>query len=60
MTRHGILFIIILYVVSGTLAAPCGPECWPAPFAGSLTIFIAVCLAICIVITTFGKLSNDV
>ena len=35
---------------------PCGPECWPAPFGTLLTIFIAVSLAICIVITTFGNL----
>eukprot|EP00095_Tigriopus_kingsejongensis_P011033 maker-scaffold109_size355148-snap-gene-1.25 protein:Tk11033 transcript:maker-scaffold109_size355148-snap-gene-1.25-mRNA-1 annotation:"muscarinic acetylcholine receptor m1" len=34
----------------------CGPECWPAPFGTLLTIFIAVSLAFCIVITTFGNL----
>ena len=35
---------------------PCGPECWPAPFGKPLTVFIAISLAICIVITTFGNL----
>ena len=35
---------------------PCGPECWPAPFSTLATIVIAVGLAMCIVITTFGNL----
>ncbi|XP_071745873.1 muscarinic acetylcholine receptor M2 isoform X2 [Lepeophtheirus salmonis] len=35
---------------------PCGPECWPAPFGTALTVLIAIFLAICIVITTFGNL----
>jgi hypothetical protein len=38
------------------LATPCGPECWPAPFGTFMTIFIAISLACCIVITTFGNL----
>ena len=42
--------------VTSTFATPCGPECWPAPFGTLLTVFIAVSLAICIVITTFGNL----
>ena len=35
---------------------PCGPECWPAPFSTTSTIAIAVLLAMCIVVTTFGNL----
>ncbi len=44
------------YCFLATYGAPCGPECWPAPFGTLLTIFIAVSLAICIVVTTFGNL----
>ena len=43
-------------IIPGTYGTPCGPECWPAPFGSLLTIFIAVSLAICIVVTTFGNL----
>ena len=44
------------HCIAGTYGTPCGPECWPAPFGSLLTIFIAVSLAICIVVTTFGNL----
>ena len=40
----------------GLPPTPCGPECWPAPFSTLATIVIAVGLAMCIVITTFGNL----
>lgn len=39
-----------------TYGVPCGPECWPAPFGTGFTVLIAVSLAVCIVITTFGNL----
>jgi len=44
--------------ISGTFygVEPCGPECWPAPFGTFFTVFIAVSLAFCIVVTTFGNL----
>ena len=45
-----------LRIIPGTYGTPCGPECWPAPFGSWLTVFIAVSLAICIVVTTFGNL----
>ena len=35
---------------------PCGPECWPAPFTTVATVSIAILLAMCIVVTTFGNL----
>ena len=45
-----------LLFFAATVSTPCGPECWPAPFSTLFTIVIAVSLAICIVITTFGNL----
>ena len=57
--------VLSFFFLSGTLAltttavpnnVPCGPECWPAPFGKPLTVFIAISLAICIVVTTFGNL----
>ena len=47
---------IIFFPATSTVSTPCGPECWPAPFSTMFTIVIAISLAICIVITTFGNL----
>ena len=40
----------------GVTVQDCGPACWPAPFGMILTVLIAVSMAVCIVITTFGNL----
>ena len=40
----------------GVTVQDCGPACWPAPFGMVLTVLIAVSMAVCIVITTFGNL----
>ena len=40
----------------GVTIQDCGPSCWPAPFGMLLTVLIAVSMAVCIVITTFGNL----
>ena len=40
----------------GVTIQDCGPSCWPAPFGMVLTVLIAVSMAVCIVITTFGNL----
>ena len=40
----------------GVTVQDCGPACWPAPFGMLLTVLIAVSMAVCIVITTFGNL----
>ena len=41
---------------SASTMVPCGPECWPAPFTTVATVSIAILLAMCIVVTTFGNL----
>jgi len=40
----------------GVTMQDCGPSCWPAPFGMFLTVLIAVSMAVCIVVTTFGNL----
>ena len=40
----------------GVTIQDCGPSCWPAPFGMVLTVLIAVSMAVCIVVTTFGNL----
>ena len=52
------LYIITLQANFFTifLLQDCGPSCWPAPFGMLLTVLIAVSMAVCIVITTFGNL----
>lgn len=40
----------------GVTMQDCGPSCWPAPFGMLLTVLIAVSMAVCIVVTTFGNL----
>ena len=47
---------LFFFPATSTVSTPCGPECWPAPFSTMFTIVIAISLAICIVITTFGNL----
>ena len=57
LCRQEITTLLLYYLVDNIfLLQDCGPSCWPAPFGMLLTVLIAVSMAVCIVITTFGNL----